>query len=93
MTTTEKESFQKGFKVALNFIANRPGNDKTVFKNLILAQEKKAKKKKVEAILDEAIALTSTMESSDGCGPGECRVGGNCVPCAFLFAFDGTFHS
>ena len=99
MTKKEKIMFQKGFKVAVNFLFHHHLDDKGEpdviaqenFKKFLLANIDVPEESE---IIDEAIAIRNTMDGGGNCGAGYCPDGsGGCVVCAFGFAFDGTFHS
>lgn len=99
MTEVEKNAYQKGFMVALNFLFHhhetekdrvRSNEDKARFRKFLLTHTNSAEE---AAIVERAITLKSTMEGSEDCDSGFCRVNGRCVLCKFKFAFDGTFHS
>jgi hypothetical protein len=92
MTPEQKEFFQKGFKVAMNFaFHHHPEEDREKFKGFLLAQTANDGEKQ---IIEEAINLKNTMEGGENCGPGFCLdASGKCVLCKFRFAFNGKFHS
>lgn len=84
---TEKEAFQKGFKVALNYLYyHKPaGGERNEFERFLLNTATID-----PAVVQEAKLITSNRTLSNGmrCPPGECPVGGACVLCAFPFAYD-----
>lgn len=99
MTPEEKIIFQKGFKVAINFLfhhhLDEKGEPDTVaqekFRKFLLANTNTSREKEIIA---EAINLRTTMAGPGACSPGFCLDSdGTCIRCSFKFAFNGTFHS
>lgn len=80
-TPAERSLYQKGYKVAINFLYHHTDSANiSAFKNFLDTQID-------QSVVEESIAL----QSDDNCEPGYCQTPRGCQLCDFDYAYDGRY--